>query len=198
VWSRAETSAQFGLDPARPNVLVTYHPVTLEYRETKRHVTAVLDALERLDVRPLLTYPNPDAGGRVIIAAIEAFRRRRPDAHVVVNASPVGYLSLLAHVDAMLGNSSSGLWEAPSFGLPVVNVGSRQRGRLRGANVIDTDEGAEEIAAAIRLALAPETRRRLAGMANPYGDGKAAPRIVDVLAGTPLGAVLTVKRFVDR
>jgi UDP-N-acetylglucosamine 2-epimerase len=98
----------------------------------------------------------------------------------------------------MVGNSSSGLWEAPSFGLPVVNVGRRQGGRLQAANVIDCGDGAEEIAAALRVALAPDTRRRLAGMVNPYGDGKAAPRIVDALASAPLGPELTVKRFVDR
>jgi UDP-N-acetylglucosamine 2-epimerase (non-hydrolysing)/GDP/UDP-N,N'-diacetylbacillosamine 2-epimerase (hydrolysing) len=196
--SRAETAARFGLDAAGQNLLVTYHPVTLEYRETATRIAALLDAIASCPARPILTYPNADTAGRTIIEAVEAFPRRRPDARVVVNAGPVGYLSLLAHVDAMVGNSSSGLWEAPSFGLPVVNVGRRQGGRLQAANVIDCGDGAEEIAAALRVALAPDTRRRLAGMVNPYGDGKAAPRIVDALASAPLGPELTVKRFVDR
>jgi UDP-N-acetylglucosamine 2-epimerase len=97
----------------------------------------------------------------------------------------------------MVGNSSSGLIEAPSFGLPVVNVGSRQRGRLRAANVIDVGHAREEILAGLRRALDPVFRRSLAGMANPYGDGRAAPRIVEVLERVELGPRLIRKRFVD-
>ena len=108
------------------------------------------------------------------------------------------YLSALSLADAVVGNSSSGLIEAPSFGLPVVNVGIRQQGRLRAANVIDVGYGREEIAAGIRRALQPGFRESLRGLVNPYGDGRAAPRIAEVLASVALGPCLVRKRFVDR
>jgi len=194
---RLEVARRFGLDPNGRNLVVTYHPVTLQYAETRTHVGALLDALTRIDARMLFTYPNADTAGRTIIEAIETFCRRHPRAQVVVNAGPAGYVSLLAHVDALVGNSSSGLIEAPSFELPAVNVGIRQRGRVRGRNVIDCGNGVDEILEAIHLALAPETRRDLKGCSNPYGDGRAAPRIVDGLAGVTLDDSLVIKRFVD-
>jgi len=96
----------------------------------------------------------------------------------------------------MVGNSSSGLIEAPSFGLPTVNIGSRQRGRLRGDNVIDVGYGRDEIARGLGAALASGLRSRLRARPNPYGDGAAAPRIVEVLRGVPLDARLVQKRAV--
>jgi len=125
--------------------------------------------------------------------------RRKPrgglvGAACVSNVNPTSdHLSLLRHADVMIGNSSSGLIEAPSFGLPVVNVGARQRGHLRGANVIDVEPSREEILRGIETAQAPAFRARAA--ANPYGDGRAAPRIVDVLRTVPLDARLAQKRF---
>jgi UDP-N-acetylglucosamine 2-epimerase len=107
------------------------------------------------------------------------------------------YCSLLREVDVMVGNSSSGLIEAPSFALPVVNIGSRQHGRLRAANVIDVGHRRDEILTGLRRALDPAFRRGLAGLRNPYGDGHAAPRIVRVLADVELGRRLIRKRFVD-
>lgn len=194
---RAEIIRRFGLDPDKPNILATYHPVTLQYTETGRQIAALLDALGQIDAQVLLTYPNADTSGRVIIEAIEAFARKYPRARVVVNAGPLGYLGLLDNVDAMVGNSSSGFNEAPSFELPVVNVGIRQRGRLRGKNVIDCGNGTDEIVAAIRQALAPDTRRALKGMQNPYGEGTAAPQIETVLASVALDDRLLIKRFAD-
>ena len=107
------------------------------------------------------------------------------------------YLSLLEHADAMVGNSSSGLIEAPSFGLPAVNIGSRQTGRLRGANVIDVAPERDDILSAIEAALAPGLRTRLRATPNPYGDGRAAPRIVKVLREVELTPRLVRKRFVE-
>lgn len=108
-----------------------------------------------------------------------------------------GYFSVLALCSAMVGNSSSGLLEAPSFGLPVVNVGSRQRGRVRGANVIDVGYRRGEIGKGIRRATDPAFRKSLQGLANPYGDGKASRRIVAKLAKVPLSGRLLIKRFHD-
>jgi UDP-N-acetylglucosamine 2-epimerase len=108
------------------------------------------------------------------------------------------YFALLGRVGAMVGNSSSGLIEAPSFGLPVVNIGGRQRGRIRAANVIDVAGSSRSIEAAIRRALAPATRAKLSGRVNPFGDGRAGERIARVLATVPLDDRLLIKRFSDR
>ena len=195
--SRTDTRARFGLPAGIPTLLVTYHPVTLEHDQTRTQIGNLLAALGPLDAQILFTYPNADTAGRVIVEAMDAFVQRRGRAGIVMNAGRVGYLGLLATVDAMVGNSSSGLIEAPSFELPVVNVGIRQRGRVRGANVIDCPGDSAAIRDAIARALAPDFRRGLAGMRNPYGDGRAAERIVALLASIPLDARLLIKPFAD-
>jgi UDP-N-acetylglucosamine 2-epimerase len=136
-------------------------------------------------------------GYRAVIGRLETLARSRPETRMATGLGEDGYCSLLREADVMVGNSSSGLIEAPSFGLPVVNVGSRQRGRLRGANVIDVEPARGEIVAGIRRALDPTFRATLAGLANPYGDGHAAPRIAEVLADVELGPRLLRKQFVD-
>jgi len=139
--------------------------------------------------------PNADTGGRVIRERIKRFVREDSSAQAVESLGTEGYFSALALCAAMVGNSSSGLLEAPSFGLPVVNVGSRQRGRVRGVNVIDVGNGREEIEIGIRRATDPAFRKHLLGLANPYGDGKASRRIVSKLAKVPLSGRLLRKRF---
>jgi UDP-N-acetylglucosamine 2-epimerase (non-hydrolysing)/GDP/UDP-N,N'-diacetylbacillosamine 2-epimerase (hydrolysing) len=126
---------------------------------------------------------------------IEEFSARHPRrCRLVRSLGERLYLSLLRHADLMVGNSSSGLIEAPSFGLPVVNVGARQRGRLRGANVIDVEPLRDDILRGIEAGLTPAFRARARAAPNPYGDGHAAPRIVDVLRTVPLDADLVQKR----
>jgi UDP-hydrolysing UDP-N-acetyl-D-glucosamine 2-epimerase len=192
--ARERLAASLGLPLDARWLVVTYHPVTLEYADTARHVDELLAALDKVDAALVLTYPNADTAGRVIIERLEEFAARRHGARLVRSLGDRTYLSLLAHADAMVGNSSSGLIEAPSFALPVVNVGNRQRGRLRGANVIDVGNGRDEIVAGLEAALAPARRERLRGLANPYGDGHAAPRIVKVLRELPLDRRLVEKR----
>src|SRR5207247_2822634 len=136
--------------------LVTFHPVTLEYRDTASHVDELLAALEKIDGTLVITYPNADTSGRVIIDRLEEFADRYPGrCRLVPSLGERLYLSLLSHADVMIGNSSSGLIEAPSFGLPVVNIGARQRGRLRGANVIDVAPSREEILRGIEAVQVP-------------------------------------------
>ena len=183
------------LPPGGPWLLVTFHPVTLEYAETEAQLDELLGALDKVDGTLVITYPNADTAGRTIIRRMEEFAARCPRVRLRQNLGDPAYLSLLRHADAMVGNSSSGLIEAPSFGLPVVNVGSRQRGRLRGANVIDVGCTRDEILRGIEAALTPGFRERLRGSPNPYGGGHAAPRIVRVLREIPLDARLVQKRF---
>jgi UDP-hydrolysing UDP-N-acetyl-D-glucosamine 2-epimerase len=195
--SREALAGSLDLDPKASWVLVTFHPVTLEHRDTVAHVTELLAALEKADALLVMTYPNADTAGRVIIERLEEFAARHPRVRLARSLGEETYLSLLKHADAMVGNSSSGLIEAPSFGLPVVNIGSRQRGRLRGSNVIEVDYGREEILRGLERALEPAFRAGLRGMANPYGDGQAAGRIVEMLRTVPLDTRLILKRFAD-
>ena len=195
---REALARELDLPVQGPWHLVTFHPVTLEYRDTASHVDELLAALEKTDGTLVVTYPNADTSGRVIIDRLEEFASRHPGrCRLVRSLGERLYLSLLSHADVMIGNSSSGLIEAPSFGLPVVNIGARQRGRLRGANVIDVAPSREEILCGIEAAREPAFRARARAAANPYGDGRAAPRIVEVLSKVPLDARLVQKRFPD-
>lgn len=173
--SREALEARLGLDLSRPTALCTFHPVTLEADRTDRQMREFLAGLAKADLQYVLTYPNADRGSRGIIAALRSFANARPgSARLVESLGQHAYLSLMRHVRLMAGNSSSGLWEAPSLNLPVVNVGSRQQGRLRARNVIDVPCRAGAVAAGIRRALRYDRSRRAA---NPYGDGRASGRI---------------------
>lgn len=189
----AELAAELG-GPVEPDtVVVAYHPVTL-LRDTLAEVEPLLAALERLGQPLVFCFPNADAGGRELGARFGALAARRGRARVFVNLNPVVYWSVLSQAGAMLGNSSSGLMETPSLALPTVNVGRRQDGRERAPNVLDAPAESAAIVAALERALAPGFRAALAGMANPYGDGRAAERIAAVLAELPLGEALLTKR----
>ena len=194
---RAELARRIGLRLRHPTLLVTFHPATLEPTDTAAHVEELAAALEGVEGDVVITYPGADAAHGAVIRRLESLAATRPATRIVPSLGEEIYCSLLREADAMVGNSSSGLIEAPSFGLPAVNIGSRQHGRLRAPNVIDVGPARGEIAAGIQRALHPEFRRGLAGLANPYGDGRSAPRIVEVLRRVELGPRLIRKRFVD-
>jgi len=183
------------LDPAP--LLVTFHPVTLEPEETEAQIEILLKALDAAERPIVFTYPNSDTNAHLIIRALTRYVAGHPNARLLTNLGTAAYFALMKCAVAMVGNSSSGIIEAATFELPVVNVGSRQRGRERGANVIDVDCRADLIGRAIEQAVSAEFRRAVKGMNNPYGDGHAARSIVDVLRSVPLGPSLIVKRFHD-
>jgi len=193
--SRPELEARVGVDLGGPTVLVTFHPVTLEYEDTEPHVTELLAALEKVGLPVIFTYPNADTWGRIVIRMIDEYVASHANATAVANLGPQAYFSLLEHCAMMVGNSSSGIIEAASFRLPVVNIGNRQRGRVHGANVIAVDCDRDAIVRGIRRAEDPGFRAALAALVNPYGDGHATERIVDVLKRTPLDRRLILKRF---
>ncbi|MBI3021809.1 MAG: UDP-N-acetylglucosamine 2-epimerase (hydrolyzing) [Candidatus Omnitrophica bacterium] len=188
---------RFGWHWEAAPLLVTYHPVTLEYEQTEWQMTELLDALEECKRPMIFTMPNADMHGRVIRRLLTAFIASHPNAHAVENLGTQGYFSLMAAAAAMIGNSSSGLIEAPSFGLPVVNIGTRQQGRVRASNVIDVGYSRTEIIRGIRQALTAEFRAAIRHGTNPYGDGHAATVIVNTLKAMPLDDRLIKKRFVD-
>jgi UDP-hydrolysing UDP-N-acetyl-D-glucosamine 2-epimerase len=194
-WSAQEIELRFGVGMSPAPLLVTFHPTTLEPGRTDDQCAELLAALDGFDRPIIVTSPNADAGGRAIAARIADYVARRSDARLIDNAGNDGYFSLMAHAAAMVGNSSSGLVESPSFRVPVVNIGTRQQGRLRARNVIDVGNTRAEIASGIQAALSPSFRASLATLTNPYGTGHAARAIVDVLRKMPLDDALIRKRF---
>jgi UDP-hydrolysing UDP-N-acetyl-D-glucosamine 2-epimerase len=187
--SRDALQARLGIELTTPILVVAYHPVTI-LRDTTVEADAFFTALERVRGQIIFVYPNADAGSRALIESTEALRKMREHTHVFVNLDAVTYWSLLSYADALVGNSSSGIMEAASFALPVVNVGMRQHGRERASNIIDASPKEENIVAAIDRALAPEFRASLRGMTNPYGSGTAAATIAQVLATVELDGLL--------
>lgn len=196
--TRQELEQQFNLSLEKPFLLVTFHPVTLEPDETHKHVNDLLLALGESGMATVFTYPNADAQGRMIIDLITEFSAKQKNSHIVANLGTRGWFSLMKIAAAMVGNSSSGIIEAASFGLPVVNIGNRQRGRLRAANVIDVGYSQSEIAAAIARAVQADFCAGLANIVNPYGDGQAADRIVESLRNAEISDKLLLKRFHDQ
>ncbi|MDP2599325.1 MAG: UDP-N-acetylglucosamine 2-epimerase [Deltaproteobacteria bacterium] len=178
-------------------ILVTYHPATLEFENTAYQVDQLFLALARVDRPIIFTASNTDTGNAVIREKMGSFIASRKKTFYVSNFGPDLYFSILANAAAMVGNSSSGLIEAPSFELPVVNIGRRQEGRMRARNVIDTGYSAEEITKGLSKALSPEFRASLKGVRNPCGDGRASEKIVHVLREISLDEKLIIKRFVD-
>jgi UDP-hydrolysing UDP-N-acetyl-D-glucosamine 2-epimerase len=194
---RAQLEERFDLDLRTPPLLVTLHPTTNEFEEAGLQTDALLAALREVALPVIFTMPNADMAGQVIRARIAEFAATYPQARCVENFGPEGYFSILSEVSAMVGNSSSGLLEAPSYALPVVNIGNRQKGRLRAGNVLDVPFDAGQIAATIRKAVSPEFRATCRGFEHFFGDGHAAERIVDLIDHTPSDARLLNKTFHD-
>lgn len=191
--SPAELASELSLDLAAPILLATLHPVTTEAEAAPAQMTQFLDALETLGMQTVMTYPNTDSGGRAMIDVLEA-RRGRPWLRIAPNLGSDRYLSLLKIAAVIAGNSSSGIFESPSFRVPAVNVGTRQHGRLRASNVIDVGYARDEIVAGVRRAFDDAAfRSALATCVNPYGDGNAGARTIDVLTRLRLDPGLLTK-----
>jgi len=186
---RAALEARLGLALTPPTLVAAWHPVTI-LRDTNAEADAFFAALAQTPGQLIFVYPNADAGSHALIERTRALAASRSSTHIYVNLDAIAYWSLLAQADALLGNSSSGIMEAASFALPVVNVGMRQQGRERAPNILDAPAEIEAIRTTIRHALSPQFRASLRGMANPYGSGTAAETITRVLTSVPLGNLL--------
>ena len=174
--SRTALEKRLSLQLASPVILAAWHPVTI-LRNTNAEADAFFTALGQVPGQLIFVYPNADAGSHALIERTRVLAAMRPDTHIFVNLDAVTYWSLLGQVDALIGNSSSGIMEAASFALPVVNVGMRQQGRERPRNILDVPADTAQITSALKRALTPTFRKKLHGMANPYGNGTAAKTI---------------------
>jgi UDP-N-acetylglucosamine 2-epimerase (non-hydrolysing)/GDP/UDP-N,N'-diacetylbacillosamine 2-epimerase (hydrolysing) len=192
---RPALEKELGIKLRARNMLVTFHPVTLDPLPSTRQFEELLAALQTFDDDTGLyfTYPNADDGGRSLARMLENFVAHRAHAAAFQSLGQLRYWSLLAQCNAMVGNSSSGLYEAPSLKVPTVNIGSRQSGRLKATSVHDCVPRRDAIAQAIRHALTLDC----ANVVNPYGDGHSAARIVAALDAIPDFKALLQKRFHD-
>jgi UDP-N-acetylglucosamine 2-epimerase (non-hydrolysing)/GDP/UDP-N,N'-diacetylbacillosamine 2-epimerase (hydrolysing) len=186
---RPALEAKLGLKLTAPAILAAWHPVTI-LRDTNAEAEALFAALAEAPGQLIFVYPNADAGSHALIERTKKLAADRPHTHIYVNLDAITYWSLLGQVDAIVGNSSSGIMEAASFALPAVNVGMRQQGRERARNLIDAPAQSTAICDAVNLALSPEFRKSLRGMTNPYGNGTAAKTIAHVLTTVSLDGLL--------
>jgi len=180
---------RYGLPDEGPYLVILQHPETRSGRDPVADLDETLAATTTSGLPRIAILPNADAGGRAMIERL----RSEPDLPLVASAPRSDYAVLLANAAALVGNSSSGLTEAPLLRVPAVDVGQRQAGRLAGDNVVHADPERASIAGALRAAMAPAFRTGLSGR-SPHGDGHAAERIVGILAAEPMDARLLLKR----
>lgn len=174
--------------------LLIQHPVTIESDNSHEQIKATLEALKEQNIQSIIIYPNADTGGSHIIKVIYEYKNN-PKFHIFENIEHETFINLMAHVDVMIGNSSSGIIESASFKLPTINIGTRQSGRERGINVIDCDYNKEEIKEKLNLALSEDFHKKMAACINPYGDGKTGKRIAEILAKIKIDKKLLQKQI---
>jgi len=197
LMSRDLLEASLELKFLKKNLLITFHPETIEGKSSVHLLNSMLDALCDLeDTLLIFTLPNADTGGRELAKRIEAFVGENPNAYLIPSMGRQRYLSCMQYVDGVIGNSSSGLSEAPTFKIGTVNIGARQKGRLSAASVISCGSSKGEISDALKKLYDPHFRSTLSCVINPYGDGGAAKRIVDVISSHSLTGILK-KSFYD-
>lgn len=197
IQGRLELGRRLGGPLPAQFVLATFHPVTLEFKQADGQIQCLLAALSTLDIPVIFTAPNADTNGSVVARRIRAYVGRHPGCRYVENMGTQSYFSAMTEALVMVGNSSSGIIEAASFGLPVVNVGTRQDGRLRSGNVIDCGYATKAVVAALRRATSPAFRAASRRKVNRYDAGGAAGLILSAIKAAKAGDRLLRKKFID-
>lgn len=194
---RAALEASLGFKLGPKNLLITFHPVTLETATAANQMEELLEALTHLkDTQLIFTLPNADTDGRVLIKLVEKFVVQYPNAHAYISLGQLRYLSCIAQVDGVVGNSSSGLSEVPSFKKGTINIGDRQRGRLQAESVINCEPSRGSIAAALVQLYSTDFQARLCQVINPYGEGGASEKVINTLKHYPIAGIVK-KTFYD-
>ena len=180
------------------NLLITFHPITLEPNKSIIHMKNLLNALEIQENTTLVfTYPNADSEGRKIIELIKKFCEKHPNAHAYTSLGQRKYFSTIKYFDAVIGNSSSGLIEVPSFKKATINIGNRQKGRLRASSVIDCEPTKKDICSSIEYIFSGKFQKNLKILKNPYGDGDTSGRIFELLKSLKIEKNILIKKFYD-
>ena len=194
---RNTLEADLGFKFDKRNLLITFHPVTLEKASAVKQMQELLAALAKLeDTQLIFTMPNADTDGRSLIKMVEQFSSQYSNAHAFTSLGQLRYLSCLAQVDGVVGNSSSGLAEMPSFKKGTINIGDRQRGRLQATSVINCEATQQNISDAIYTLYSPNFQRGLSQVCNPYGEGGASDEIVKIIKSVTLDCLIK-KHFYD-
>ena len=192
---KAELEASLDFKLGKKNLLITFHPVTLETATATAQMTELLTALDGLnDTQLIFTLPNADADSRSLITMVEQFVKQHPNARAYTSLGQLRYLSCIAQVDGVVGNSSSGLTEVPSFKKGTINIGDRQRGRLQAASVISCEPIRQSIEEALKRLYLADFQASLSQVLNPYGVGGASEKIISSIKSSPLEDLLK-KRF---
>ena len=187
---------KLGLDSSRPLILLVQHPLTTEVENAAGQMRETLRAIVEAGYPAIAMYPNSDAGGRRMIEVIKEYETRYPFIKALKSLPRREYLSLMKAASVLVGNSSSGIIDAPSLGLPVVNIGTRQEGRERGRNVIDVGHSKSEVTRAIEKALTDgDFLEEVKQCQTPYGDGKAGQRIAEILSKIKITPELIQKKI---
>ncbi len=188
-------SKKYKINASKPFLLVIQHPVSVEERDASSQIKETMEAVKEIGLPVIVVYSNADAGGRAMIRVIEKYRNR-PNFKIYKNIPREDYLNLMSVAGVLIGNSSGGIIEALSFYLPVVNIGSRQRGREKAENVIDVGYNRREIKKAIlRIICDKHFKEKIKRRENPYGDGKAGARIAKILSDIKINNRLIQKRL---
>lgn len=198
VLKRPEFEESIGFSLKSNNFLVTFHPVTLEQSTSAEQFQTLLDILDQQQNTGLIfTKPNADTDGRIISQLIDNYvANNKEKAVAFTSLGQLRYLSALKYVDLVIGNSSSGIIEVPSFGIPTINIGERQKGRIRSNSVIDCGNSDEEIRQAINKALSAEFKESIKGCINPYGINNSSNKIIEILRTISIDGILK-KSFYD-
>ena len=197
IMTKEELESELNLDLKKKALLVTFHPVTLEKLRTREQIMSLLSALSDFsDLTIVFTMPNADVDGTIISEEIEFFVEKNKNSHYFISLGQQKYYSCLQHFSAVIGNSSSGLLEAPSFKIPTINIGSRQDGRLRAKSIIDCKPNTQQILAAIKRALSKDFIAKIKNTINPYGEGGSSVKIVKVLEKINISE-FKIKKFYD-
>jgi len=195
--NRKELEMELDFKLISHNLLITFHPVTLENNTSEKQMEELLASLGKLDqIGLIFTMPNADTEGRILFRQIKEFCYLRPNAKAYTSLGQLRYLSCIQHVDGVVGNSSSGLAEAPTFKKGTINIGDRQRGRLKAKSVIDCNPNQKSIDKAIKKLFSLDFQSRLDEVENPYGDGGASQTIIKTISQIPLDQLIK-KRFYD-
>lgn len=179
--TKEELAQSIGFPLKRSYAIVTFHPVTLENASPEQQLSELFAAMDTFDLDYIITKSNADAGGQAINRAINAYAKMRSNVAAFDSLGLVRYLSAVKYSAAVIGNSSSGIIEAPSFGVPTVNIGDRQKGRMQAQSIIQCKPEKADICRAITLALSKPFREKAAHARNPYGDGNTSQKIVSIL-----------------
>ena len=194
---KIEIEKRLKINFSKKNILVTFHPVTLENNTSKIYFSEILKSLSKLkDTNFFFTYPNADADGRIIIKMINHYFKKNKNVYRYKSLGQKYYYSLLNYVDLVLGNSSSGLLEVPTFKIPTVNIGDRQTNRLKAISVIDCKPNNIDISKAILKAYSKKFQKKISEIKNPYGNGGASKKIISILKKNKFSFKLK-KKFYD-